>query len=145
MRKVIFAGLVGLIVLAPIPYGTIEAWWKAAFICAAFGLCILAIIDSAIRGWTYVGPKTILLPLLVLAAFAFVQTIPLGSTGDPGLTQLQPWHAISADPYQTRFFVLQILALMICLALLYRYANNERYMRILIHVVIAVAVASAIF
>ncbi|HKR21565.1 MAG TPA: O-antigen ligase family protein [Pyrinomonadaceae bacterium] len=137
MRKIIFAGLLGLIVVAAIPYGTIEAWWKAAVVFAAFGLCILAIIEGAISGSTYVGPRSILLPLVVLAAFAFVQTI--------SFTQQQTWQAISADPYQTRFFVLQILALTICLALLYRYASNERYMRIMVHVVIAVGVASAIF
>ena len=111
MRKVIFAGLLGLIVVAAIPYGTIEAWWKAAFVFAAFGLCILAIIEIVISRSNYVGPGSILLPLFVLAGFAYIQTISLG---DAGLT----WRAFSADPYQTRFFVLQILGLTCCLALL---------------------------
>lgn len=137
MRRIIFAALVGLVVLTAVPYGTFEAWWKAAFVCTALGICILAIVDGVIGGSTDVGPRSILLPLLALAAFAFVQTLPLGSTG--------AWHAISADPYQTRFFVLQILALTVCLALLYRYANDERRMQILIHAVIAIAVASAVF
>ncbi len=141
----IFALLVGLVVLTAVPYGTFEAWWKAAFVCASLGICILAIVDGVIGGSSYVGPRSILLPLIALAVFAFVQTLPLGNIGDPGLTQLQPWHAISADPYQTRFFVLQILALTVCLALLYRYANDERRMQILIHAVIGIAVASAIF
>jgi len=143
LSKVIFAALVGLVVLTAIPYGTIEPWWKAAFVCAVFGISILAIIEMAISRSHDVGPRTILLPMLALAAFAFMQTIPIGSAGS--LTQLPPWHAISADPYQTRFFVLQILALTACLALLYRYANSEGRMQVLIHVVIAVAVASAIF
>ena len=83
--------------------------------------------------------------MVALAAFAFLQSIQFGNVPDPGLTGLQPWHAISADPYQTRFFVLQMLALTVCLALLYRYAKEEDRMRILIHVVIVVAVASAVF
>lgn len=143
MSKIIFAALLGLVVLTAIPYGTVEPWWKAAFVCAALGICILAIIEITISRSNHVGPRTILLPLLTLAAFAFVQTIPIGSIG--GLTQQPPWHAISADPYQTRFFVLQILALTVCLAMLYRYANSETRIRVLIHVVIAVAVISAIF
>ncbi len=145
LSKVIFAALLGLVVLTAIPYGTFEPWWKAAFVCGVFGVCILAIIEGAISGSSYVGPRSILLPLLVLAAFAFLQTISFGSDGDPGLTQLQSWNAISADPYQTRFFVLQLLALTACLALFYRYANSEGRARVLIHVVIGVAVASAIF
>ena len=50
MRRVIFAALIGLIVLTAIPYGTIEAWWKAAFICAVFGICIVAIIEWTLSG-----------------------------------------------------------------------------------------------
>lgn len=145
MRRVIFAALVCLVPLTAVPYGTFEAWWKAAFVCAVFGICIVAIVEGAIGGSTYVGPWSILLPILALAAFAFLQTVPLGGTGDSGLTGMRAWHAISADPYQTRFFALQILALAVCLALLYRYANDEGRMSVLIHVVIAVAVASAVF
>jgi O-antigen ligase len=145
LRRVIFAALVCLIPLTAIPYGTFEAWWKAAFVCAVFGICILGLIEGAISGSTYVGPWSILLPLLALAALASIQTLPLGSVGDAGLTGAPPWHAISADPYQTRFFVLQMLALTIFLALLYRYASDETSLWVLIHVVIAVAVASAIF
>ena len=145
MRRIIFFALVSLIPLTAIPYGTFEAWWKAAFVCAVFGICIVAIIEGAISGSTYVGPWSILLPLLALAALASVQTLPFGSVPDAGLTGAPPWSAISADPYQTRFFVLQILALTVFLALLYRYAGDEANIWILIHVVIAVAVASAIF
>ena len=116
MRRIIFAALVCLIPLTAIPYGTFEPWWKAAFVCAVFALCVLAIIESMIGGSTYVGPTSILLPMLALAGFAFFQTIPFGGVADPGLTGLQPWHAISADPYQTRFFALQILASTVCLA-----------------------------
>ena len=145
MRRVIFAAIGCLIPLTAVPYGTFEAWWKAAFVCAVFGVCILAIIEGMISGSTYVGPWSILLPMLILATFASFQTIPLGLSNDPALAASRPWDAISADPYQTRFFVLQLLALTAYLALLYRYASEERRLWILVHVVIAVAVASAIF
>lgn len=145
MRCVIFVALVCLIPLTAVPYGTFEPWWKAAFVCAVFGICVVAIIETTISGSDYVGPRSILLPMLALAAFALLQTLPIRGVDDPGLTGLQPWHAISADPYQTRFFVLQMLALTVCLALFYRYGSDLRRMWILIHVVIAVAVASAVF
>jgi O-antigen ligase len=138
LRRVIFAALVCLVPLTAVPYGTFEAWWKAAFVCAVFGICILAILEGAISGSMHVGPISILLPLLALAGFALLQSVPLGGANDT-------WNAISADPYQTRFFALQILSLTVFLALLYRYASDEGRMWILIHVVIAVAVASAIF
>lgn len=136
MRRVIFFALASLIPLMAIPYGTFEAWWKAAFVCAVFAICILAIVEYWISADSYAGPISILLPMLALAGFAFLQSVQWAN---------HPWDVISADPYQTRFFVLQILALAVFLALLYRYAADEANIWILIHVVIGVAVASAIF
>jgi O-antigen ligase len=142
LNKLIFAALVTLIVIAPIPYGTVEPWWKATFVCAVFAICILALIESLFTRDTNIPGKHVLLPLLALAALAFLQTLSLGSRTE---ANLQVWNTISADPYQTRFFALQMLALTAFLALLYRYANTERRVRVLVYTVLAIAVASAVF
>lgn len=146
LSRAVFVALLGLVVITTIPYGTFEVWWKAAFVCAVFGICTIAIIERLVSNSIYIGASAGLLPMLALAAFAFLQTLSLGSRNeDPGLIQIQFWRAISADPYQTRFFVLQLLALTACLALLYRYASSERRVRALIFIVIGVAVVSAVF
>src|SRR5215213_5649593 len=136
MSKGIFGALVGLIVVAAIPYGTVEPWWKAAFVCAVFAICIPAIIHVLVRGSYRIAGAPILLPLAALTVLAFVQTLSFGS---------DTWNAISADPFQTRFFALQMLALTAFLALLYRYGNSERRVRILVFTILGVAVASAVF
>ena len=146
LSKAVFGALIGLIVIAAMPYGTVEPWWKAAFVCAVFAICIGAIVESLIRGNTRIAGASLLLPMLALSAFAFVQTLSIGaSKEDPALTNLSIWNAISADPFQTRFFVLQLLALTAFLALLYRYASTERRVRVLVYTVLAIAVASAVF
>jgi O-antigen ligase len=137
LNRIIFVALVILIVLTPIPYGTVEPWWKAAFVCAVFAICILAVIEN-----TTIAGKPILLPMLALSALAFLQTLSLGTRTE---ANLPVWNAISADPYQTRFFALQMLALTAFLALLYRYADSERRIRVLVYAVLAIAVASAVF
>ena len=114
-----------VVVFTQIPYGTVEPWWKAAFICAVLGIFILRIIESPIR----LNPFSPVLPLLALSALAFVQA-GLGT---------------SADFFQTRFFALQLLALAAFLELLYRYAVTERHVRVLVGVVIGIAITSAIF
>ena len=137
LGKLIFLALLIVIVLTPIPYGTVEPWWKAAFVCAVFAICISALIENiSIPG------KSILLPMVALSALAFLQTLSLGTRTE---ANLPVWNAISADPYQTRFFALQLLALSAFLALLYRYANSERRIRVLVYTVLAIAVASAVF
>ena len=128
-KKIIFAALIAVIVLAAIPYGTIEPWWKAAFVCAVFAICIFAIIETLASRSKWIEGGSVLLPMLALSALAFVQA----------------WNAISADPFQTRFFALQMLALTAFLALLYRYANTRRRVHVLIYTILGVAVASALF
>src|ERR1041384_3490154 len=137
-RGFLFGALLGLIVIAAIPYGTVEPWWKAAFVCAVFVIFIVALVSGSFR----IEGGSILLPMLALAVLAFVQTISLGLLEVAGFSV---WNTISADPYQTRFFSLQMLALTACLALFYRYACDERRMRILVYTILAVAIASAVF
>ena len=129
--------LVGLIVIAAIPYGTVEPWWKAAFVCAVFAICIVAIIEMLVARATRVEEGAVLLPMLALSALAFVQTLSIGAS--------DVWSAMSADPFQTRFFALQMLALTVFLALLYRYASTERRVRVLVYTILGVAVISAVF
>lgn len=142
LSKAVFGALVGLVVIAAIPYGTVEPWWKAAFVCAVFVLCIVAIVECLVTGANRIAGGAVLLPMLALSVLAFAQTVSLGSSQ---LAGVPIWNTISADPFQTRFFALQMLALTVCLALLYRYAATERRIRILIYTVLAVAVASAVF
>jgi O-antigen ligase len=127
LNKIIFTTLSTLIVATAIPYGTVEPWWKAAFICAVFAICIAAIIEWLVSGANRLDGASVLAPMLALSAFAFGQA----------------W--TSADPFQTRFFALQILALTAFLSLLYRYACSERRVGILVYTVLGIAVASAIF
>ena len=140
--KLIFAALLGLIVIAPIPYGTVEPWWKAAFVCAVFVTCIIALIETLKNRVERIEGASILLPMLALSLLALLQTLSLGSRTEANLSV---WNTISADPYQTRFFALQMLALITLLALLYRYASTERRVRVLVYTVLAIAVASAVF
>jgi len=128
LSKLIFGALVGLIVFTAVPYGTVEAWWKAAFICAVLAICIVAIVDILISGSNRIAGGPVLLPMVSLSALAYFQTF-----------------SISADPFQTRFFALQMLALTVFLALLYRYASTERRLRVLVYTILGVAVASAVF
>src|SRR5215470_1508864 len=125
----IFAALLSLLVLSAIPYGTAEFWWKAAFVNVVFIIGIVAIVEWLLRGDSRIGDTAILLPLLLLTAFGFLQT------------KL----STSADPYSTRFVVLQLLALTASLVLLYRYVATESRLRWLVYFVIGVAVASAIY
>jgi O-antigen ligase len=92
------------------------------------------------------GSWSLVLPLAALAALSFLQTLSFGTpAGNPAGISFAPWNSISADPYQTRFFTLLLLALTLAGVLVSRYAATEKRMRLVINVVIGVAVVSALF
>ncbi|HKE59404.1 MAG TPA: O-antigen ligase family protein [Pyrinomonadaceae bacterium] len=129
LSRSIFGAMASLLVLTAVPYGTAEFWWKSAFVSAVFIIFVVAIIEWLLRGDQKVGEVSVWLPVLSLSVLGFLQTT----------------RTLSADPYATRFVVLQLLALTACLILLYRYVNTESRLRWLVYFVIGVAVASAIY
>jgi len=141
----IFFSVLGLIVITAIPYGTVDAWWKAFFVCAVFVLAILWIIESYLSERLFDNAWPLVLPVAALALFSFLQTVSFQAGAPPAGISLSTWKAISVDPYQTRFFVLQLLALVLAGVFISRYANTERRVMALVNVVICIAVASAIF
>jgi O-antigen ligase len=146
LQRVIFFTLLCLIPLTAIPYGSAQQWWKAAFVCVVFTLAILWLIEGSISGRWFGDTWSIALPTFALSVFALLQTVPLGNRNNlPGGITISPWYAISADPYQTRFFALQLLALTVTGVLLANYGFSKSRLRITINVVIGVALASAVF
>src|SRR6185295_2228847 len=82
-----------------------------------------------------VREKGLIAPIMALTFFVFLQSMTLlNSTG-----------ISSADPFETRLAFLKLFAFVINLALLLRYMSTPQRLRSLIHVVIGVAVASALF
>src|SRR6185436_6599549 len=128
LNRVVFVSLLVLLAGSAIPYGTVEPWWKATFVCGVFIICIVAIVESLLSRESRIGgSRGVLLAMLSMVAFAFAQTIRLRSgNADPAISALNPWNAISGDPYQTRFFAFQLLALPACLLMLYRYCATEK-------------------
>ncbi len=144
--KTIFIALLVLIALVAVPYGTVEPWWRALFECAVFGLAALWIIEGWLSGSWHFSAYRILLPLVALAAFGLLQTIPTGSGGDMSLRAGRGvWQALSADPHGTQRWAVKMFALILVGAMLLRYTASEYRLRSLIHLIIGIAVASAMF
>jgi O-antigen ligase len=57
----------------------------------------------------------------------------------------QVWFAISADPFETWAFAFRMAALVLAALLVIRFTSNTKRLGILVHAIIAVAIASALF
>lgn len=142
----VFYALLALTVLTAIPYGAGQPWWMAIFECTIFVLTALWIIEGLRGGAWSVSEHRLLTPLVALVAFAFVQTLPLwGAWAEAAGITFGSRREISADPFETRRFILQLLALTLAAALLLRYTSTRRRLRMLVYIVIGVGVASALF
>ena len=144
LNPFVFVCLLVLMFIAAVPYGTVEPWWKAVFVCFVFVLGIVGTIEDLLSPNRKALDKQLFLPLFALVVFALLQSVPLGTRSHPAIPH-QIWNAISADPYQTQFFAVQLLAITLAGVLLAKYAVTERRVRALVGAIIAVAVASAVF
>ena len=143
---IVFVSLLALIVSTAIPYGSSAVWWKALFVSAVFALAILWLIEGFLTDSWISDGWPVILPVIALIVFSLLQTLPIGNQSGNSAGIIPAFgNTISADPYQTRFFALQLLALVLAGVFFFRYASSERRVRILINVVIGVAVASAIY
>jgi O-antigen ligase len=138
----VFYSLIALVVLVAVPYGTVEPWWEAVFECAVFFLGLLWIIHGLLVGSWVAGNARIFCPVIALVVLAIVQSLLLWQTDWAGN---RVWYAISADPFESRRFALKTAALVLAGVMLIRYTGSRRRLSVLVHAIIGVALATALF
>jgi O-antigen ligase len=147
INKTVFVLLLALIVLAAIPNGSIEPWSEALFECAVFAITAIWIFEVLLTGRWEIKRLFLLLPLILLTAYAFSQMLvwpvawlPAGIVG-----RLTAQYSLSIDRYQTLLTARKALALTLFLGLLLIHTSTERRYRWLVRVVIGLGLASALF
>jgi O-antigen ligase len=148
LERIIFYSLLVLILSVATPYGIVSPWRGAVetvFECGVFALGILWMIEGMFSGAWISRQHLLLLPLLFLVVFAYVQTLPLGSSPDTTGINISVWRALSYDPYETRLMVLKLLAYALTLGLLLRYTSSLGRLRVLVLFIIGLGIASALF
>jgi O-antigen ligase len=138
----IFYGLLAVITLTAIPYGTVDAWSQALFQCSVFFLALLWLVHGFIEGSWHIGNTRLVVPMVGLVILAIAQSITLGQTNVAGK---QVGLAISADPFETWIFAFRVAALVLAIMLMTRFITKPARLGVLVHAIIALAVASALF
>ncbi len=141
---VVFYALLAVIAVAAIPYGTVEPWWKAFFACLVFALASMTAFAWLLGrpGDFQVKLPALFFPILALIVFALFQTILWNNFTSAGVSISQK---LSADPFTTRQFVVQLFALLLVAWLLLVHTTNRKRLLLLIDLVIAIGVVSALF
>lgn len=142
----VFCGLLLVVVLTPVPYGSSEVWWTAVFECGVFALAAVWFLRLALGGPAKVSGWPVLVPLLVMTAYIFIQIVPFGtvSSNSGGIARTMP-RTLSIDPYQTYLTGMKALALTAFLGLLLMHTNTPQRLRWLIRMTVGIGVVSALF
>lgn len=135
LDKIIYIGLLLLLILTPIPYGSVEPWSTALWEISIFVLMLLWGLKALIDGRIRITLSPLLLPMVALLVVATVQILPLESGSRP---------TISFDVYATTLTGIKLLA-SICFFLLFStFVNTDERRKIAVRVIIGVCVAIAL-
>lgn len=146
LDRVVFSLLLALIVVVVIPYGTVDPWWEAVFECTVFALAAIWIFESLLRRDWQVKRLSILLPMLLITAYAFLQTVVWPVALVPaGLGRLTAQHTLTIDRYQTYLTARKALALTLFTGLLLLHTSTPKRLRWLVRVLLGLGLASALF
>lgn len=128
--------------LTAIPYGTVEPWSEALFEGGVFFLTLLWLVHGFIQGSWRIGNARLLAPMIGLVFLAVGQSVAWSKTD---LSGEKVWFALSADPFETWVFALRVSALVLAGLLTIRFTSTNRRLTVLVHAIIAVAVATTLF
>ncbi|MFN2578340.1 MAG: O-antigen ligase family protein [Pyrinomonadaceae bacterium] len=138
----IFYGLIVVLILAPLPYGSVEPWSRAVFQSAVFTMGFFWCIHALLNGSWSTGNLRLFFPLIALAALAIVQSL---SWSQSNIAGIRVANALSADPFESWIVALQLLALAMAGVMAVRFTRNSFRLTVLVSAIIFIAVVSAVF
>ncbi len=136
--KVIVAVLCAIPMVAALAYGGVDALAIGGMFLLTSLVSILWFFDSWISGQFRYNPDPMQLPILGLILIAIVQILPLApADASSQLLNAAATHTFSADPYATRFFLIQLITYLLFFAGALAYVpGGERTKRIAFLIVI---------
>lgn len=145
LGQIVFVGLLIVMTVAVIPYGTVDAWWQAVFECGIWLLMAIWIVNISLWGGFGFRKLFVLLPLIFITLYAFAQTFAF----PPSLVWLVPrataQRTLTIDSYQTFITARKMLALTSFFGLLLLHTSSPSRLRWLVRVVIGLGLGSALF
>src|SRR2546426_4019957 len=133
--RFVFLILCGSIALTTLAYGTVHYWSLAVFTLGAAGIVTLWLAD----GWRLrslrISRNLLQLPLIGAFLLGLVQLLPLGRGADTGGLPVNPLRTLSADPYSTQLFLVQIAALLVYFAATLVFVDSPHRLRLLVRTI----------
>lgn len=145
-ERIAFYGLLIIILLAAIPYGTVDPWYRSLFVLLACVTAGFRVIEAFVNNSILITDFPLFAPLLAILLLALIQIFPFPNFFSDYVTlSSQTTNCISFDPFETTNFILTFSGLLLTGEMLLRYTTTERRLLALIYLVLLVGVSSALF
>ena len=144
-ERAAFYGLLIVILLTAIPYGTVDPWFKLIFVSFACVAAVFRIIEAIVNDSILFADFRLFAPLLGILLLAVIQIFPFGTSHSVFDTLSYTSNCISLDPYETKIFILTFTGLLLTGEILFRYTTTKRRLLALIYLVLSIGIASALF
>lgn len=120
-------------IVTTILFGGVDSatWVILSVLWAA--IVLLWIAESWNVGGIALNPSSLLLPLVGLLILGLVQLLPFGGGS---AASVETSHAISLDPYSTRFFVIRLVIFLTFFAACLTFINSEKRLRRIVMVTV---------
>ncbi|HKX30677.1 MAG TPA: O-antigen ligase family protein [Blastocatellia bacterium] len=135
LEKSIYVALLLLLVLTPIPYGTVEIWSTAVWEIAIFAIMLLWGVRAVKEQQLQIVLSPLIWPMLALLLFVIAQFLPIASGERP---------TISYDAYATTQAAIKILAFLCLLLLFPTFVNTDPRRDTVLKLIIALCVLIAL-
>ena len=123
------------IVLTTLAYGTVHYWSLAVFTLGAAAIIVLWIADAWRLRSLRISRSLLQLPLLGAFLLGLVQLLPLGSGPVNAGLAITPVRSLSADPYSTQLFLVQIAALFVYFSATLVFVDTPHRLRLLVRTI----------
>ncbi len=138
LDKIVYLLLLALLVLTPLPYGSVETWSIALWEILVFGVVGVWALSAVVEGKLKIKFNPLVWPMVALLILAIAQVWPLASISADGR------NTISFSPFATTQFAIKLLA-SICFFLLFAtFVNSDERRMTAVKVIIAVCAIIAL-
>lgn len=144
LERVVFASLLLLLVTAAFTIGTMGAAGETALEFAIFLLAAAWVVEGQRRGPWLVRQHRYLIPLLLLAAFGYFQSVVLWNSSLMPELGIRFGQTLSASPDETQAAARKLFAVTLWGGLLLRYVSSRFRLQLLISVVVVLGVIIAL-
>jgi len=132
------------LVLSTLAFGTVHTWALMFFAAGAVVVVALWAMDAWRTRRLRLSRNLLQLPLAGLIIIGLIQLLPYGQTNADGL-QPAPVHALSLDPYSTRFVLVQLASLLVYFAAALVFIDSPARLRFIVRLVTIFGFLLAVF